>query len=180
MNDVMVDLETTGTDPHNSAIIQIAAARFDYKTCAVGQSFVVSLHMPETRFWSEDTREWWMGQGEVYDEIVSTAIEPEAGWNAFADWMIMSGGDRANRLWAKPLSFEYPFLQSYGRLFGRPLPIHYRDCVDLHSFTRGLRGDPGANPIDKQIPFDGDAHNALHDVFHQIKIALMARHMTDV
>lgn len=180
MNDVMVDLETTGTDPHFSAIIQIAAVRFDYESCQIGQSFMVSLAMAPNRFWDEGTREWWMSQGDTYEKVIEGQVDARAGWNAFVDWMTMSGGDKPNRLWAKPLTFEYAFLQSYGRLFERELPIHYRNCVDLHSFTRGLRGNPGAEPIDKQIEFVGDQHNAIDDVLHQIKIALMARTMLHV
>lgn len=180
MNDVMVDLETTGTDPHYSGIIQIAAMRFDYESCQVGPSFCMSLTLAKNRFWSEDTREWWMDHPDVYEKIVSQEQDAEMVWNAFCDWMQMSGGNKPNRMWAKPSSFEYPLLQSYGAQFNRPLSIHYRDVVDLHSFTRGLRGNPGAVPIDRQIEFVGEVHNAIDDVAHQVKIALSARHMLDV
>jgi oligoribonuclease (3'-5' exoribonuclease) len=180
LHDVMIDIETTGTDPVHSAIIQIAAVRFDYASLQVGASFCVSLDMAEGRFWDEDTRSWWMNQGETYNNVVATAIDPAVAWKMFRDWCNDSApalGGTEQRLWAKPISFEWPFLQSYARQFEMPLPFHYRNAVDLNSFTRGMQGNPGAQPIDRQfnIAFDGEKHNAIDDVLHQIKQALSAR-----
>lgn len=180
MYDVMVDLETTGIDPSHSAIIQIAAIRFDYKTRQIGQAFTVSLEMAEGRYWDESTRGWWMEKLPIYNEIMSTARPAEEGFRAFSDWCINTapfGGEQ--RLWAKPSHFEWPLLQSYSAQLGIGLPFHYRNVVDLNSFTRGLANNPGAKPLDKQIPFSGDAHNALDDVAHQIKVALMAKDLLE-
>lgn len=180
MPDLMVDIETTGTDPSHAAIIQIAAVRFDFDTMRIGESFCASLTMPSNRHWDEDTRTWWMKNLEVYEAIV--AEEQDAGqvWRSFVDWCVRTSslaGD--DRLWAKPISFEWPFLQSYGKQFSLDLPFHYRNAVDLNSFTRGMQRQPGAKPFDwqQEIPFVGDAHNAIDDVLHQIKIALTAKVM---
>lgn len=176
MRDVMTDLETTGTDPSHAAIIQIAAVRFDYDTGQIGDAFCASLHVPPTRFWDESTRAWWMKQGETYDRIVSQAVDPEYVFKAFRDWCIAGATLQSQRLWAKPISFEWPFLQSYARQYNVELPFHYRNAVDLNSFTRGLSRQISDEPFGYDLPMEGDAHNALDDVFHQIKIALLARH----
>lgn len=178
----MIDLETTGLDPTHSAIIQIAAVRFDYATGEIGPSFVASLDMPDNRYWDESTRQWWSTMPDVYEEIVSVADRPDRVMQYFSDWCFNSApalSGTEQRLWAKPISFEWPFLQSYAKQFDVPLPFHFRNAVDLNSFTRGMQGNPGAQPLDKQfkIEFTGTAHNAFDDVLHQIKQALMARHL---
>lgn len=178
--DVMIDLETTGTDPGHAAIIQIAAVRFNYETREVGPSFVASLEMATGRFWDEDTREWWMSKWDVLEPILKVAQPADQVWRAFAAWTRQTSPALVeNRLWAKPISFEWPFLQSYGRQFNDELPFHYRNAVDLNSFTRGLQNNPGALPIDKQFKLQlvGDAHNALDDCLHQVRQALSARYL---
>lgn len=175
----MLDIETTGTDPVNSAIIQIAAVRFDYARGEIGPSFVASLDIAYGRYWDEDTREWWMQRPATYAEIVDVARPAAVVWAEFKLFLDLTGpalSGTPERLWAKPISFEWPFLQSYARQFGE-LPFHYRNAVDLNSFCRGLANDPGAEPLDKKVDFDGTVHNALDDVLHQIKVALMARHL---
>jgi DNA polymerase III epsilon subunit-like protein len=182
--DLMVDLETTSTDAAFGAIIQIAGVRFNYETAEIGPSFVASLEMAHNKFWDESTRTWWMGHLDVYNAIVAEAQPPGQVMKAFSEWCHSTGPALAGveqRLWAKPSSFEWPFLQSYCRQFEVSIPFHYRNCIDLNSFTRGLQNKPGAQPIDRQfkIEFVGDAHNALHDVLHQIKQALMAKVLID-
>lgn len=175
-NDVMVDMETTGECPETCAIFQLAAVRFDYATMQIGPSFCVSMWIPDDLHWTTGGRDFWRKHQAVFDSIMATAQDPALMFRAFADWANMTGSIAGpQRLWAKPVSFEMPFLQAYSRRYGVELPFHYRHAVDLHSFTRWLRRDPAAEPIDKQITFDGAMHNAIDDVLHQIKIALSAK-----
>jgi DNA polymerase III epsilon subunit-like protein len=174
----MIDIETTGTDPVFNAIIQIAAVRFNYETGEIGSVFNASLDVPYSRHWDEGTREWWMKRADVYADIVANAQPAATVFKIFAEWCrhtapALSGVEQ--HLWAKPISFEWPFLQSYCRQFDEDLGFHYRNAVDLNSFCRGLANNPSLPPIDKQVEFDGTAHNALDDTFHQVKVALLAR-----
>ena len=180
--DCMVDLETTGTDPAHAAIIQIAAVRFNYDTCEIGPSFEACLEIPAGRFWDESTREWWLSKWDTLEPILSRAREPAEVMTEFSHWCCDTTPALGhNRLWAKPIHFEYPFLQSYARQFGVEMPFHYRSAVDLNSFTRGMQHNPGAVPIDVQfkMTFEGEQHNAVDDVLHQIKQALSARYLID-
>ena len=62
-SDVMLDIETTGTQPDRAAIIQIGAVKFNLETGAVSNHFFNrSMELPPWRAWSEDTRSWWMQQ----------------------------------------------------------------------------------------------------------------------
>ena len=175
--DLMIDLETTGLAPDHAAIIQIAAVRFNYSTGHIGPVFEACLDVPPGRFWDEGTREWWLNQKEsILTDILTRAEDTAMVWDRFVAWVAdTSPAAHDNRLWAKPSHFEWPLLESYGRQFGKRIACHYRDVVDLNSFTRGMANNPEAYPLDKQVPFEGDAHNALDDTFHQVKIALMAR-----
>ncbi|WP_164034138.1 3'-5' exoribonuclease domain-containing protein, partial [Serratia marcescens] len=78
MFDYMIDVETTGTIPEENAIIQIAAVRFNRHTKEIDHRFFDrALTVPEGRYWSESTRDWWMGQPDVLRGILSRA-EPSA------------------------------------------------------------------------------------------------------
>jgi oligoribonuclease (3'-5' exoribonuclease) len=173
----MVDIETTGTDPCHTSIIQLSAVKFDYETSQIGDSFDMCLFPLPERFWDEDTRAFWNKNSEVLESILHRAQDPAAVIHAFVQWVRDGGNGQPMRLWAKPATFEQPFLASYFRRFGLDNPFHYRFTIDLNSFVRGMQGDPGAEPLEKKIPFQGNMHDALDDVLHQVKVALMARHM---
>lgn len=176
----MVDVETTGVDPVHNAMIQIAAVRFNYETQEIGPTYVGYLTMPESRFWDQDTLAWWQKNQSILNRILDRGRPAGEVWNEFVDWTLATSPSLAaieQRLWAKPISFEWPYLQSYGRQFGRALPFHYRNAVDLNSFCRGLAGDPSRKPLDKEIPFTGEQHDALDDTFHQVLVALSAKEL---
>lgn len=176
--DVMVDLETTGTDPSHAAIIQIAAVRFNYATMQIGPAFEVCLHVPYGRFWDEDTRDWWLrDKADLLARIQSRAIDPQTAMSAFQQFMMSTAGLTGCRFWAKPSHFDWPLLASYTKQFDVELGFHYRSAVDLNSFCRGLADDPSAESLDKEVEFEGEVHNAIDDVLNQIKVAFMAKHL---
>lgn len=175
---VMVDLETTGTDPTLHAIIQIAAVTFDFQTDKIGDVFSINMSMPPTRSWDEDTRSWWAKQDpSVFAAVSTDPVHPRVAIHMFQQWVLNNTSAIVQPvLWAKPVSFEFPFLASYFREFEIDNPFHFRSAIDLQSFIRGMRGDPWAPPFDKEVPMVGDVHNAVDDVFHQIAVALAAKH----
>lgn len=56
MDALMVDIETTGTDPYHNAMVQLAAIEFNYRTGDIGRTFNMSLEIPRGRYWDEDCR----------------------------------------------------------------------------------------------------------------------------
>ena len=172
--DIMVDIETTGLEPEHSAIIQLAAVRFDLKTQAVDSTkmFCKSLLIPPNRFWNEGTRQWWGQQKvQVFSQIMATMEDPKTVMRAFADWCGYSNPFDL-KFWAKPISFDYTFVDSYFKTFEVANPFHFRNAVDMNSFLRGMVRDttiPQTTAI-----MSGDAHHALHDVIHQIDVVFHA------
>jgi DNA polymerase III alpha subunit (gram-positive type) len=163
--DVMIDLETTGLAPNNSAIIQIGAVRFNLKERTIGDMFNQSMTIPYGRFWDEGTRNWWAQRGQVYQDIMSVARPPAMVMTQFAQWCEPIN---SMRFWAKPLSFDFPFLQSYFTQFDLQFPFDFRQANDMNTFIRSLYFPEPMPQLD--VPFQGDAHNALMDSIHQISV----------
>lgn len=171
--DYMVDIETTGLAPDKTAIIQIAAVRFNLAEMTIDPNvFDQALLIPPTRYWDEETRRWWSNKREVFQQIYARARPPALVMRAFADWV--NDGKVDNPVfWSKPLSFDWPFIQSYLAEFEVTNPFHFRRAENMNSFIRARYFPAPAPEWDKILPFDGDEHNARDDCFFQIK-ALMA------
>lgn len=175
----MIDLETTGVEPNRNMLLQLACVPFDYETGRVGSKiFSQNLGGVPWRHWDEDTRNWWAKQDPaVFEAVTTNPLPPEQVMRNFKGWVHSTAGAlHTPRMWAKPISFEFPFVASYFRDYDIDNPFHFRDAIDLQSFIRGLRRNPAAAPFDKEVPMVGDAHNAIDDVFHQIAVALTAKH----
>lgn len=168
--DVMVDLETTGTRPETTNIIQISAVKFNLATGDVDMNFFDRCLIPlPTRFWSEDTREWWSKMPELLDGIYARMEPAKTVMQDFSNWAY-----NCEHLWAKPIHFEWPFLQSYFNELEVHNPFHYRYANDQNTFIRSRFFPEEAPPIEKELEFQGEEHNALHDVLHQVKVVMAA------
>lgn len=177
--DVMVDLETTGTEPGASAIIQIAGVRFDYASGEImPETFDRCLMIPPGRYFDEDTRNWWLkDKRHILQGIMNRMERPEVVLKDFAQWCKV-GVDPYNdtlRLWAKPSHFEFPFIESYCKQFEIANPFHFREVNDMNSWIRGRYWPQTPPPFERTIEFVGDAHSALFDVFHQLKVIYAVR-----
>ena len=164
--DVMVDIETTGTDPNSCAIIQISAVRFNLAARTVSHDFFDRcLMIPQTKFWQEGGRDFWIKRKELFGAISARMEDPEVVLKALIEWC---GGPRI--LWAKPSHFEFPFLESYFRRYELQTPFFYRHVNDQNSFFRGLYFPDKAPDFERELPFVGTMHNGLHDTLHQLKV----------
>lgn len=167
-NDIMVDVETTGLNSVDNAMIQLAAVKFNLneRTIDTENMFEACLDIPPRRYWDEGTRQWWGQQKpgilkDIYFRMRPATVVMEE----FADWVGYSPSV-PNRFWAKPITFDWTFVASYFDTTGVRNPFHYRWATDLNSYIRGLAGDPEVES--HYVQFQGDAHNALFDVINQI------------
>lgn len=169
--DVMLDLETTGTRPETTNIIQIAAVRFNLQTREVDPDFFDRCLLPiPARFWAEDTRKWWSTMPDTLNGIWARMEPAQRVLEDFQGW---TKGEQLT-VWAKPSHFEFPFLSSYFNDLGVLMPFDFRNVNDQNSWIRG-RFFPAIPPkFERDLPFVGTPHNALHDVLHQIKVVFAA------
>lgn len=164
--DVMVDLETTGTLPDRHAIIQIAAVQFDLEYGTVGESYNRCMFIPPHRSWDEGTRNWWAGQDpEILQAILQRAEDPATIMQDFCNWAYPAG---SMHFWSKPTHFDFNFVSSYCHDYELPNPFHFRVANDLNTFLRALSFPNEVPDIEISVP--GQAHDALHDCFYQIKM----------
>lgn len=171
----MVDIETTGTLPDRHAILQISAVKFNLKTGAVSPDFFDRcLIMPKHRSWDEGTRNWWIDKkSSIINDIFDRAEDHRVVIDEFAKWAYPQNH---LQFWSKPTHFDFMFLSSYFHDENIQNPFHYRFANDLNSYLRGLyypKDVPNLN-----LEFKGDAHNALADTLHQLR--LLFAHMKDV
>lgn len=166
--DIMVDLETTGTQPDRAGILQIAAVKFNLTTKAVCPFFFNKcLTLPPHRFWSLDTMHWWQQQKKsTLAQILKDAEPYRNVINEFADYSYQNPG---LRFWSKPTTFDFMFLASYFSDEGLINPFHYRIATDMNSFLRGLHHPNEIPEIPMQFG-EGQAHNALSDTLAQLKL----------
>lgn len=165
--DIMVDLETTGTNFGHCAIIEIGAVRFNLADLSVAPDFFRrSLLIPKHRFWQEGGREFWMKRKETLQEIMRTMEDPKTVLLDFYHWV----GHREATMWGKPSHFEHSFLSSYFEEYDVPNPFHYRKANDMNSFIRGQWFPATPPDIERDLPFTGSSHTALMDSLHQLKV----------
>jgi exodeoxyribonuclease VIII len=139
--DVMVDLETMGTDS-TACIISIGAVRFrmglreDQDTIRdESRSFYARLDTDEQRVKgrtvSPDTMAWWSEQSEearaVFDE------EPEGVRDALDRFSQFCKG--AKRVWGNGNMFDNAILRSIYADYDRDYPVAYWSDLDLRTLT---------------------------------------------
>lgn len=170
--DIMVDIETGGLSPDHSPIFQIAAVRFNLETRAVDtDTFDRCLLKPSNRYWDEGTRDFWLKRRKVLSEIFARMEDPRKVLEDFGNW-VGPPGDTPLRFWGKPSHFDYSMMSGYYRDFDIPNPFHFRYARDMNSFISGLARNPEHQHI--EVPFEGDVHNAIFDVFNQIQTLFTA------
>lgn len=176
--DVMLDIETTGTNPFTNGILQIAAWKFDYHSGEVGDCIDIATQVAPTRMWDEGTIRWWQEKPDRLahlQELRRTGVPAAEGFQRLKDWI--GSPKQAIRLWAKPITFEYPFLESHFNQLGIQMPFHYRYCRDINTHIAALIGDPGVTTYSIDIPFEGMPHNALWDSLHDMRCLLEAKRL---
>jgi DNA polymerase III alpha subunit (gram-positive type) len=165
--DVCLDIETTGVQPETTNIIQIAAVRFNLKEGTVDPNFFDQCLYPiPTRFWDENTRTWWASMPDTLEGIYARMIPARTVLQNLINWV----DGYQPQLWAKPTSFEYPFLESYFREHELQNPFHFRRCMDQNTYIKARHFPDQPPNYEKNLEFVGTPHNALDDVLHQIRV----------
>ena len=170
---LMIDLETMGNKP-DSAIVAIAAVPFDIVTGAVCDA--VFYEVVDLRSSAEhggkidaDTVLWWLDKSDAARKEITNsekAITLPVALIALSTF-ISECCDDGVRVWGNGVCFDNVILRSAYENCGMAPPWkhwHDRDVRTIVELGRHAGIDP---KID--MPFVGDAHNALDDTRHQVK-----------
>lgn len=165
--DIMVDVETTGTDIRFAGIIQLSAVMFNLATGEIGPEFDRCLLLNDQVVWERQTYEWWQNsksKSKIFKDIMDRVEDPATVINDFVRWNRVNGPVR--HFWSKPSHFDYTLLDKYFRMYGFKNPFSYWKARDMRSYILGLVF-PEALP-DLKLE-SSNAHNALADVKFQVE-----------
>ena len=207
----MVDCETIGTIPNTAPVLQIAVVSFDPNTFEPKDELTVYLPLNEQiaagKKADPETVKWWGKQNpKVLEDIlakVNTAGKLSDELAKITRWVNekckLPKGSAKSVFWAKPVGFDFPFVDG---LFheNKVIPaFHYREVMDMHTYIISMyqavfyqsfnyRLPRGAavdmywwfNDYMKEIneKVEEEAHNATSDCYYQLHwLRLAHEHM---
>ncbi|MBE0153478.1 3'-5' exoribonuclease [Serratia fonticola] len=170
---LMVDIETMGKKS-TAPILSIGAVFFNPHTGEIGEQFYCAVNLESAMNSGEipepDTILWWLKQSAEARAAVCNKEVPSLNEALLqlADYI------KANsinpdflRVWGNGAVFDNVILrESYNRT-ALPEPWNWFNDRDVRTIVE-LGREIGFNPK-RDMPFDGEPHNALHDAIHQAK-----------
>lgn len=169
MTDIMIDLETLGTDD-GAAIIQIGVCSFDIVTNTISEGQCWNVDWESTGFGDigPSTLKWWLDQdpkvrNEVFNQ--SNALSMREVLRHFTLCVREMDFDS---VWAKGADFDSRLLRQAYSIFGWDLPYPYYKVKDMRTVLHTFGEHEDVPPKNAQ------AHNALADAQHQ------ARHLMNI
>lgn len=159
--DVMIDIETLGSNPR-APVIQIGACAFNLKTGEVGAAWS-ELVRPNFEYTKPDvdTIAWWMKQNEGARLHVARCCEAGVFENealhALAKYVFDNTIDVC--AWAMPPEFDLVILRNLGDARGVKLPWHYAATRDLRTLEH-LAGMTKADRMQPVTPHDAGSDAA--------------------
>jgi hypothetical protein len=170
MNNIMVDLETLGTEP-GCIVMSIGAVKFDLESGKLGETFYQVIDREESEkiglTASESTLQWWEKQSDEAKRIFNhpMRVDPLTAIVDF-DRMVNAG----TVLWGNGAAFDNVILEAVYRALERPVPWKFWNSL-CYRTVKTIAPMLGA---DAHLMRVGTHHNALDDAVTQ------ARHMCDL
>lgn len=169
MKDVMVDLETLGTQA-SSAVVTIGAVYFDPDSGELGEEFVMRCtdlneQVRCGRVIDADTLLWWLDQSKLAQEqtfkggLADTTVRV---LSSFAGFLDLHGSRDEVLLWGNGASFDNTILGELYRSMGFKAPWKYSN----NRCYRTLK-NLGVGPAFTEADRVGTLHNALDDAITQ-------------
>lgn len=172
-NHLMIDLETMGNKP-SSPIIAIGAVFFSPQTEELGEEFYTPVDLESAMAGGAipdaDTIIWWLKQSSEARAAVCVDGAPSL-MSALYDLnkFIRSNTDNPGRLrvWGNGAVFDNVILRESYKRECVPEPWKWFNDRDVRTIVE-LGKEIGFDPK-KDMPFDGERHNAIADAIHQAK-----------
>lgn len=173
--DVMVDLETLGTET-DTAVLSIGAVRFrldtrdDIETIMdPARSFYVRLDTADQRSKgrsiSADTLKWWESQSAEARQVFEE--EPESPVRALKRFVKFCKG--ATAVWGNGNMFDNAIVRSLCQTYNVKYPVDYWKDLDVRTLTKLWNKIANVGSNRKRPTIDlGAEHNALDDARRQV------------
>ncbi len=171
MNHLMIDIETLGTSA-DSAILSIGAVFFEPSSSRLGNEFYreISLASCQATGMKMDasTIQWWMKQSKEAQKVFHEEnVTISDALSAFRTFVFNNSKLTNLQVWGNGPSFDNTIVSAaYDRIDVKKPWLHWNErCVrTMVELGRAIGIDPK-----KDLPFEGEAHNALDDAKHQAK-----------
>ncbi len=168
MNDLMIDLETWGTNP-GCVVVQIGACFFDNRTGQIGDTFSYNIDARDSvkqGFVIEvDTVLWWLNQDKAAQDAVHR--NPVIVQDTLIAFNRFLQDKKVDRVWCHK-GFDFPLLAAYYRKMGMTFPLNHWTFRDLHTIL-----DLAKMNI-KNRKRSGIFHNGLDDCRFQVEYLVEA------
>jgi hypothetical protein len=164
MTDVMIDIETLGTDPE-TPVISIGAVEFDLRTGVIDkeksfyQVLDISQQLMDGRKPTASTLQWWMGQDDAAKKVFKEDAHPVN--QVLHDFLFWFKGKHAHNVWGKGPTFDVSIMQNLLQQYGYKVPWKFWNIRDVRTVL-DILGDP-------KLARHGVFHNAVDDAVHQSK-----------
>jgi len=166
MQNLMIDLETLGTDP-SAPIIEIGACFFDLHTGEISNTFNRTVRFEsacELRAPDASTIKWWMTQSDDARKKVASGKDEMFGvLFEFISWVDAHSSRSSTKPWGNGSTFDISMLENCMKQYNIEIPWEFwnhrdvRTVLDIAGFDKST------------IAFDGVPHSALDDAKHQVK-----------
>jgi exodeoxyribonuclease VIII len=174
MRDIMIDLETLGTDS-NSVILSISAVEFDLATGETGSEFEAGLDVQQQykikSVIDSDTVAWWFSQdNKAIDAITRLKRDSvDKVLKDFNDWLhSIDYAPKDIRLWGNGCTFDNVILRNLYKRSNVDFILPYWCDNDVRTLvTLG-------NINTRDFQFKGIKHRGIDDCKHQINYCNVA------
>lgn len=173
MNHLMIDLETMGNKP-TAPIVSIGAVLFDPQSGALGEEFYTAVQLESSMAQGAvpdgDTIIWWLKQSpEARAAICADDAMPVVAALSELSHFINRHADNPKylKVWGNGANFDNVIIRGAYERVGHICPWQFWNDQDVRTMVtlgRAIGFDPK-----RDMPFDGEAHNALADARHQAK-----------
>ena len=182
--DVMVDLETLGTNI-DSTIIQISAIAFNIESKRQYGLFDERVDIKGVSDLKIDgeTLLWWLNENpSLLKKLLSDeGFPPEEllikfhNWIAYLYYIFEASGKKVEiYLWGNGILFDNKMIEYQMKKIGLDYPIFYRNDRDLRTIVdlTAKKLNVSTSELKDSIEFSGEEHNAIDDVEYQIKLLM--------
>lgn len=163
--DLMIDLETLGTDP-DCVVLSIGACVFDFQKKKIVDKFYIVLDTEDQkncfRTVDQNTLKWWSQQSNQAKKVFTEPKEEvREALDQFVQFILRNGTISQIKPWGNGSTFDISILESLFKDYEVKVPWLFYNVMDLRTFVR-FQGKG-----DKVPKLEGVNHHALDDAINQ-------------